>query len=128
MALLFLDHGTRRGWGVSVTPRPLFTPGKDPVPIVQDAPRIGILTAGAEILNEERNRNHRADNMNDIRGYTLLRNEDFVCSKKKKKLSEFYIKRLEIFWSSQHIGYVCWLLWGSKQISWTGVILILLSL
>ena len=31
------DHGTGRGWGVSVTPRPLFTPGKDPVPIVQEA-------------------------------------------------------------------------------------------
>ena len=30
IALLFLDHGTRKGWGVSVTPRPLFTPGKDP--------------------------------------------------------------------------------------------------
>jgi len=30
IALLFLDHGTRRGWGVSVTPWPLFTPGKDP--------------------------------------------------------------------------------------------------
>jgi hypothetical protein len=28
IALPFLDHGTRRGWGVSVTPRPLFTPGK----------------------------------------------------------------------------------------------------
>ena len=37
IALLFLDHGTRRGWGVSVTTRPLFTPGKDPVPIVQEA-------------------------------------------------------------------------------------------
>ena len=24
-------------WGVSITPRPLFTPGKDPVPIVQEA-------------------------------------------------------------------------------------------
>jgi len=31
------DHGTRGVWGVSVTPRPLFTPGKDPVPIVQEA-------------------------------------------------------------------------------------------
>ena len=39
IALLFLDHGTRRGWGVSVTPWPLFTPGKDPVPIVQEAGR-----------------------------------------------------------------------------------------
>ena len=37
VALPFLDHGTRRGWGVSVTPRPLFTPGKHPVPIVQEA-------------------------------------------------------------------------------------------
>jgi len=31
--LLFLDHGTRRGWGVSVTPRPLFTPGKTRYPL-----------------------------------------------------------------------------------------------
>ena len=37
IALLFHDHGTRKGWGVSFTPRPLFTPGKDPVPIVQEA-------------------------------------------------------------------------------------------
>jgi hypothetical protein len=37
IALLFHDHGTRRGWGVSVTPRPLFTPRKDSVPIVQEA-------------------------------------------------------------------------------------------
>ena len=35
--LLFLDHGTRRGWVVSSTPRLPFTPGKDPVPIVQEA-------------------------------------------------------------------------------------------
>ena len=33
IALLFLDHGTRRGWGVSVTPRPLFTPGKTRYPL-----------------------------------------------------------------------------------------------
>jgi len=37
IALLFLDRGTGRGWGVSVTPRPLFIPGKDLVPIVQEA-------------------------------------------------------------------------------------------
>ena len=37
IALPFHDHGTRRRWGVSVTPRLLFTPGKDPVPIVQEA-------------------------------------------------------------------------------------------
>jgi len=37
IALLFHDYGTRREWGVSVTPRSLFTPRKDPVPIVQEA-------------------------------------------------------------------------------------------
>jgi hypothetical protein len=51
IALLSHDHGTKRGWGVSVTPRPLFTPGKDPVPIVQGtgwAP--GPVWTGAESL------------------------------------------------------------------------------
>jgi len=32
IALLFHDRGTRRGLVVSSTPRPHFTPGKDPVP------------------------------------------------------------------------------------------------
>ena len=51
IALLFLDHGTRRGCGVSLTPRPLFTPEKDPVPIVMEcgwAP--GPVWTGAENL------------------------------------------------------------------------------
>ena len=38
-------------WGVSVTPRPLFTPGKDPVPIVQEAGwATGSVWTGAENL------------------------------------------------------------------------------
>jgi len=37
IALFFHDRGTRSGWVVSSTPRPHFTPGKDPVPIVQEA-------------------------------------------------------------------------------------------
>ena len=37
IALLFHDHGTRRMWVVSSTPRPDFTPVKDPVPILQEA-------------------------------------------------------------------------------------------
>ena len=36
IALPFHDHGTRRGWGFSVTTLPLFTPRKDLVPIVQE--------------------------------------------------------------------------------------------
>ena len=37
IALLFHDRVTRRGWVVSSTPRSHFTPGKDPVPILQEA-------------------------------------------------------------------------------------------
>jgi hypothetical protein len=37
IALLFHDRGIRKGWVVNSTPRPHFTPGKDPVPILQEA-------------------------------------------------------------------------------------------
>ena len=37
IVILFHDRGTRRGWVVSSTPRPLYTPGKDPVLILQEA-------------------------------------------------------------------------------------------
>ena len=37
IALLFHDRGTSRGWVASSTPRPDFTPGKDPIPILQEA-------------------------------------------------------------------------------------------
>ena len=36
IALLFHDRGTRRGWVVSSTPRPHYTPGKEPVPFLQE--------------------------------------------------------------------------------------------
>ena len=42
VALLFHERGTRRGWVFSSTPRPKFTPRKDPVHILQEvgwAPR-----------------------------------------------------------------------------------------
>ena len=39
IAPLFHDRGTRRRWVVSSTPRPHFTPEKDPVPILQEAGR-----------------------------------------------------------------------------------------
>jgi len=37
IALLFHDRGSRRGWVIGSMPRPHFTPGKDPVPILQGA-------------------------------------------------------------------------------------------
>ena len=51
IALLFRDRGTRRGWVVSSTPRPHFTPGKDPVPMLQKAGWApGPVWTGSEIL------------------------------------------------------------------------------
>jgi hypothetical protein len=51
ITLLFLNHGTERGCGVIATTRPLFTPGKDPVPIVQEAAWApGPVWTGAENL------------------------------------------------------------------------------
>ena len=55
IALHFRDHGTRRGWGFSVKPRPLFTLGKDPLPIVQEAGWApGPVWTGAENLAPHR--------------------------------------------------------------------------
>jgi len=51
IALFVLDYGTRRGWGVSLTSRPLFTPGKKAVPILQEDVWLqGAVWAGAENL------------------------------------------------------------------------------
>ena len=36
IAVLFHDSGTRRGWVVISRSQPHFTPGKDPVPILQE--------------------------------------------------------------------------------------------
>ena len=55
IALLFLDHSARRGRGVSATPWPLFTPGKDLIPIVQEAGWApGLVWTGAENLASTR--------------------------------------------------------------------------
>ena len=46
-----MTKGSRRGWGVSFTHRPLFNPGKDPAPIVQEAGwASGLVWTGVENL------------------------------------------------------------------------------
>ena len=51
----FMTNGTRREWGVSLTPRPLFTSGKHLVPIVQEAGwATGPVWTGAENLAPHR--------------------------------------------------------------------------
>ena len=52
ITLPFHDHGTRRVWGISVTPRSFFTPGKVPVLIAQEAGWApGTVWTGAENLD-----------------------------------------------------------------------------
>ena len=49
--LLFLDHGTRRGEGSASRPGRSLPPGKDPVPIVQEAGwGLGLVCTSAENL------------------------------------------------------------------------------
>jgi hypothetical protein len=43
IALLFHDRDNRRGWVVSSTPRPHFTLGKKPVPILQEVVVVELL-------------------------------------------------------------------------------------
>ena len=54
IALLFHDRGTRRGCVVSSTLRPHFIPGKDPVPILQEAE-----WAPGPVWTGEKSRPHR---------------------------------------------------------------------
>jgi hypothetical protein len=54
IALLIHDLGTRRRWVVSSTPRPHFTPGIDPVPIVQE---VGWVPG--PVWTDEKSRPHR---------------------------------------------------------------------
>jgi len=57
IALLFHDRGTRRGWVVSSTPWPHFTPGKDQVSILQEAG-----WASGPVWTGGRSRPHRNSN------------------------------------------------------------------
>ena len=60
LALLFHDRGTRRGWVVSSTPRPQFTPGKDPVPILRE-----VEWAPGSVWTVGKSRSHR-DSIPDL--------------------------------------------------------------
>jgi len=57
IALLFHDRGTRSGRVVSSTPRLHFTPGKEPVPILQ-----GVGWAPGPVWTDGKSRPHRDSN------------------------------------------------------------------
>ena len=67
IALLFHDRSTRRGWVFSSTPRPHFTPGKDPVQILQQAG-----CAPGPVWKGGKSRPHRDSNPDRPAGSQLL--------------------------------------------------------
>jgi len=79
IALLFYDRGTRSGWVVSSTPRPHFTPGKYPVPILQEAG-----WASGSVWKGGRNRNENQeyflrDKVGRCVGLTILSPSSVDC-------------------------------------------------
>jgi hypothetical protein len=106
IALPFHDHDTRRGWGVSVTPRPLFTPGKDPVPNVQKAGwASGPFWTGAENLAptgiRSPDRPARSQSLYRLRypahniSPRLVQNLNMWSMKKSKYHLKFQVQRME---------------------------------
>jgi len=101
IALLFNDRGTRRGWVVSSTPRPHFTPEKDPVPILQEAS-----WAPGPVWTGGKSRPHR-DSIKDrpVRSFSLYR-----LSYPAHKISHTNVKMKfqsasKLTWISEH--FVC---------------------
>jgi hypothetical protein len=105
IALLFLDHGSRRGWGVIVTPWPLFTPGKDPVPILQEAG-----WAPGPVWTGRKSRPHR-DSIPDrpARSQSLYRLSYPAHNTNKLRVSLFTIIFLNNSHISMQIVYMCYI-------------------
>ena len=78
IALLFHEHGTRRRWVVSNTPRPHFTPRKDQVPILLEAGCAPgpVCTGGKSRLPRDSNQDRPARSQSQYRlsypAHTLL--------------------------------------------------------
>ena len=86
IALLFHDRGTRREWAVSITPQPHFTPGKDPVPILQEAG-----WAPGPVWTGRKSRPHR----------------DSIPDRPARSQSLYRLSYMYILWKPQ--GKWCWL-------------------
>jgi len=82
--LLFHDRRTRTGRVVSSTPWPHFTPGKDPVPILQEAEWApeSVWTGGKSRPNQ--------DSIPEL-GYNVMKGTEYVLSFTSVVLTEKYV-------------------------------------
>jgi hypothetical protein len=134
IALLLHDHGTRRGWGVNVMPRPLFTPRKDPVPIVQEVGwSPGPVWTGAENLAPTgiwsldrlaRNRSlyrlcYLAHNVGAV-GYLLLIPEysdgAAICRSRHRNVTQLFV-----LWE-EHFLYIMYAVQGYTAVTWSALL------
>ena len=101
ITLLFHDRGTRRGWVVSSKPRPHFTPGKDPMPVLKEAG-----WAPGPVWTEGKSRPHR-DSIPDrpAHSQSLYRlsypahtaiNKTLICTNRNQSPSAEVISSLSI--------------------------------
>jgi hypothetical protein len=102
IALLFMTNGTGRGWGVSFTPQLLFTPGKDQVPIVQEAGWApGPVSTGAENLAptgiRSLDRPARSQSLYWLRYPAHSVTHNISMNKQDKLLKQIYALRLDDF-------------------------------
>ena len=113
IALLFHELGTRRGWVVSSTPRPHFTTGKDPVPILQEAE-----WAPRPVWMGEKSRPHRDSNpgrparSQSIIYYTEMKEGANLFRQGTKfhspSTSKYAINWYNYIWSTLQITFSCW--------------------
>jgi hypothetical protein len=96
-----MTNGTTRGQGVSVTPQPLFTPEKDPVPVVQKAGWApGPVWTGAENLAPHRDKIPRPSNLQPVAIPTeLSRSTQFQVKYSRQKQCDLgYSRDFLCFW------------------------------
>jgi hypothetical protein len=99
-----MTNGTRRECGISVTPRQLFIPGKDPVPIVQEAGWApGLVWTGAEYLAPTRIRSadRPARSQSLYRLSYLADSVNVLCqyfSKHSRKATKHVTQNVRVWW------------------------------
>ena len=122
IALLFHDCGTRRGWVVSSIPRPHFTPGKDPVPILQE---VG-WTPGL-VWTGRKSRPHRDSIPNHPAHSQSLYHLSYLAHKVRNVFFEFTLTNVHSFMACVGItNTLCSLLgWGLSPAAWWNIIVCL---
>jgi hypothetical protein len=97
ISLLFHDRCSRRGWVVSSTTRPHFTPGRNPVPILQEAG-----WAPGPAWTDGNSRPHRDSLPNPPACIQSLYRLSYRAHTQRRYLAQKFIKFFYILWRKCH--------------------------